>query len=179
MTSHDACTSRTSQVLTVAPLQRLKMEALIPAPGDCVVLSVIKLLNVQSIAPIEIVSCANSNFPLFSRSLLPKFVRKLCAKWAPKQLAPEHKAKCKGSALTIVVLLFLHIKKSFSANVSVLRMTERRRWLSHSGSFQFHAAEFYDTRVQSWSHDIMSQLRRWISWKWLNTCCIRSNKSFH
>ena len=32
MTSHDACTSGTTRVLTVASLQRLKMEALIPAP---------------------------------------------------------------------------------------------------------------------------------------------------
>ena len=35
MMMHDACTSETSQVLTVASLQRLKMEALIPAPADC------------------------------------------------------------------------------------------------------------------------------------------------
>ena len=49
-----ACTSGTSRVLTVASLQQLKMEALIPAPADCEVRSVIKFLNVQSIAPIEI-----------------------------------------------------------------------------------------------------------------------------
>ena len=42
MMSHDACTSETSRVLTVASLQRLKMEALIPAPVDCEVRSVIK-----------------------------------------------------------------------------------------------------------------------------------------
>ena len=35
MTSYDACNSGTSRVLTVASLQRLKMEALIPAPADC------------------------------------------------------------------------------------------------------------------------------------------------
>ena len=34
-TSHDASTTWTSRVLTVASLQRLKMEALIPAPADC------------------------------------------------------------------------------------------------------------------------------------------------
>ena len=32
---HDACTSGTSRVLTLASLQRLKMEALIPASADC------------------------------------------------------------------------------------------------------------------------------------------------
>ena len=45
MTSHDACTSGTSRVLTVASLQRLKMEALIPAPADCEVRSVIKVFE--------------------------------------------------------------------------------------------------------------------------------------
>ena len=54
MTPHDARTSGTSQVLTVASLQRLKMEALIPAPADFEVRSVIKFLNAQRIAPIEI-----------------------------------------------------------------------------------------------------------------------------
>ena len=54
MTSHDACDCGTSPVLTVASLQRLKMEALIPAPADCEVWSMIKFLNAQSIAPFEI-----------------------------------------------------------------------------------------------------------------------------
>ena len=54
MTSHDACTSGTSRVPTVASLAILKMEALIPAPADCEVRSLIKFLNAQSIAPIEI-----------------------------------------------------------------------------------------------------------------------------
>ena len=46
-----ACTSR---VLTVTLLQWLKMGALIPAPADCEVQSMIKFLNAQSIAPIKI-----------------------------------------------------------------------------------------------------------------------------
>ena len=50
MTSHDACTSATSRVLTVASLQRLKTEILIPAPADCEVRSVLKVLNAQGIA---------------------------------------------------------------------------------------------------------------------------------
>ena len=49
ITSHGACTSGTSLVLTVASLQRLKMEALVPAPAG-----MIKRLNAQSIAQIEI-----------------------------------------------------------------------------------------------------------------------------
>ena len=54
MTSHDACTIRTFRVLTLASLQRLKLEALIPTPAGCEVRSVIKFLSAQSIAPIEI-----------------------------------------------------------------------------------------------------------------------------
>ena len=53
ITLHDACTSGTIQVLTVASLQRLKLEALIPASANYEVRSVIKFLNAQSIAPIE------------------------------------------------------------------------------------------------------------------------------
>ena len=53
--SHDASTScRTSRVLKVASLEQLKTEALIPAPAYCEVRSVIKFLNAQSLAPIEI-----------------------------------------------------------------------------------------------------------------------------
>ena len=54
MTLHNECTSETSRVLTVASLQRLKMEVFIPAPADCEVRSVINFLNAQDIAPIEI-----------------------------------------------------------------------------------------------------------------------------
>ena len=54
MSSHDSCTSGTSRVMTVASLQRLKLEAFIPASAYCEVRSVIKLFNAQSIALIEI-----------------------------------------------------------------------------------------------------------------------------
>ena len=50
----NTCTSGTSRVLTVESLQRLKVEALIPVPADSEVQSMIKLLNAQSIASIEI-----------------------------------------------------------------------------------------------------------------------------
>ena len=52
--SHDACTSGTSRVLTIASLQRLKLEALIPTPAGCKVWSVINFSIAQSTAPIEI-----------------------------------------------------------------------------------------------------------------------------
>ena len=54
LTSHVACTSGTSRVLTVASLQRLMMEALVPAPADCEVRSMTKFLNAQIIATIKI-----------------------------------------------------------------------------------------------------------------------------
>ena len=54
MTSHDGWASGTSQVLTVASLEQLKMEALIPAPANCEVWSVIKFLNAQNVELIEI-----------------------------------------------------------------------------------------------------------------------------
>jgi hypothetical protein len=57
-----ACTNGTSCVLTVAALQLLKMEALIPAPADCEVRSVIKFLNAQSIA--FTITELSSHFPL-------------------------------------------------------------------------------------------------------------------
>ena len=61
MTSNDTCTSGNSRVLTVAWLQRLQMETLIPAPADCEVRSMIKFSNAQSIAQIEFIgSCARS-----------------------------------------------------------------------------------------------------------------------
>ena len=54
MTSHDVFTSGTSRIIIVESLQRLKFETLILAPADWEVRPVIKLLNAQSIAPIEI-----------------------------------------------------------------------------------------------------------------------------
>ena len=54
MTLYDARINGTSGVLTVPSLQRLKVEALIPAPTDCEFRSEIKFLNLQSIAPLEI-----------------------------------------------------------------------------------------------------------------------------
>ena len=54
VTSHDTCTSGISRDLTVASWQLLKRETLISVPADCEVRSVMKFLNAQSIAPIEI-----------------------------------------------------------------------------------------------------------------------------
>ena len=52
--NQNKCLNIRGLVITVASLQRLKMEALIPTPADCELRSVIKFLNAQSIAPIKI-----------------------------------------------------------------------------------------------------------------------------
>ena len=54
MTCHGASTSGSLRVLTVSSLQRFNMEALIPAPADCEMWSMITSLNSQSIVPVEI-----------------------------------------------------------------------------------------------------------------------------
>ena len=50
VTSHDAFSTGTSRVFRVASVQRLKVEALIPAPTNCEMHSVMKFLNAQSTA---------------------------------------------------------------------------------------------------------------------------------
>ena len=133
MTSHDAYTNRTSRVITVASLQRLNLEALIPAPADCEVLSVIKFLNAQGIAPIEVHSYTSNHFSQISCSLLHKrfteqlLSRKLCARWVPKELIPEHKAQCIESVLKFWSIFSYTSINSCPVSASDFRMTERRR----------------------------------------------------
>ncbi|KAJ4426321.1 hypothetical protein ANN_27135 [Periplaneta americana] len=67
MSWHGACASGTARVLSVASLHWLKMDVPIPAPAEFEVRSVIKFLNAQGIAPIEIdrqlcqVTCPNQD----------------------------------------------------------------------------------------------------------------------
>ena len=121
MMSYDVCTSGTSRVLSVALLQRLNMEALIPALSDCEVRSMIKVLNAQRIAPNEI-------------------HRKLCQVYGHTRLDGQH-ISCKNSAgrcLIIihrisrtsrpVISIFSYTSRnSCPVSVSVFRMTKRRR----------------------------------------------------
>ena len=123
---YDACTSGTYRVLTVASLHRLKMEAFILAPADCEVRFVIKFLNAQSIAPIEILRqlCKKS----FSAPCCTKLSQITCGSQnctqygRPKQLTPEHKAKRMESALTTGSIFSYTSRYSCSVNVSVYRM---------------------------------------------------------
>ena len=153
MTSHDACTSRTSWVLTVASLQRLKMGALIPAPADCEVRSLIKFLNAQSIAPIEI-------------------HRQLCQIYGHSRLHGQH-ISCRfslGSCLMIIhpiartprpviFILSYTSRNSCPVSVSVFRMTGRRRWMSQWLQSRRQTSMTQDTKINPmvWQ---MSQFRR-------------------
>ena len=140
MTSHDAYTSGTFRVLTVASLQRLKMEALIPASADCEVRSVIKFLNVQSIAPIEI-------------------HHQLCQVYGHTRLDSQH-ISCRSSAgrcLIIihpitrtsrpVIFIFCYTSKnSCPVSVRVFRMTGGD--VCHSGSNRrWQTSMTYDTEI--------------------------------
>ena len=132
MTSHDSCISGTSRDITVASLQRLKMEALIPAPADCKVRSVIKFSNTQSIAGIEI-HC------------------QLCQVYGHTRLDGQHISwrSSAGRCLIIihtiartsrpVISIFSYTSRnSCTVSIRVFRMTERERWVSQW--FQSQAA---------------------------------------
>ena len=133
-TSHDACTSGTSRVLTVASLQRLKMKALIPAPSDCEVWSVIKFLNTQNIAPVKIHRqlCQQSfpaGFPLLvaqnchGEHVVQRIVHQVVAKATDTRT----QRKRMESSLTILWFIFSYTSKNYCpVSVSVFRITERR-----------------------------------------------------
>ena len=147
MTSQDICTSGTSRVLTVASLQRLKMEALIPAPTECEVQFLIKFLNAQSIASIEIYQ--------------------LCQIYGHTRLDGQH-ISCRssvGRCLNIIhpiartsrplISTFSSTSRNFClVSVSFSEWQERRRWASQW--FQSQAAEFYDTGYKSRSHGMIN-----------------------
>ena len=92
MTSLVACSSGTSRVLIVASLQRLKMEALIPALADCETRSCIKFLNAQSIAPIEI-------------------HRQLCLVYGQTRLEGQH-ISCRSSAGRCLIIIHPIVRTS-------------------------------------------------------------------
>ena len=98
----------------------MKKEALIPAPADCEMRSVIKILNEKSIAPIEIHRqlCQQSfpadHFPFLvvqnchGVPVVQKIVGQVGAK------STDTRTQSKATALTIVVQLFLSLKRFLS-----------------------------------------------------------------
>ena len=131
MTLHDACTSATSRILTVASLQRLAMEALIPAPVDCEVRSMIRFLNAKTIA-----SCTRSMDTQASRSthILQEFSRDVL----------NHDPPYSPDLVPSDFHLFLQLRKFLSGQRQRFQ-NDRPRWVSQ-------VADFYDAGYKSWSH---------------------------
>ena len=84
MTSHEVCTSRTSQVLTVASLQRLKMEALIPPPAE-----------LWSAVCDEVFECTEHSADQNSSSPVPAVISRIfSAPWCTKLLRSTCSGNC-------------------------------------------------------------------------------------
>ena len=112
MTSHDTFTSETSQVVTVASLQQLKMTVLIPAPADSECTEHSTDRNSSSAVPGLWPHTARR-----STHLLQEFCCEVFNHHPPfsPDLAPSD------------FHLFLHLKKFLLVSVGVFRMTEKRR----------------------------------------------------
>ena len=144
MTSHDACTSGTSRVLTVASLQRLKIEAPTAVPTDCEreVQSMITFLNAQHNPDRHLSSAVPGLRPHTARwrtYLLQEFG------WEVFNHHPLYSPDLAPSDFHI----FLHLKK-FLFGQRQRFQNDRWRWVSQW--FQTQAAEFHDTGYKSWSH---------------------------
>ena len=113
MTSHDACNSGTSRVLTITSLWWLKMEAFIPPLADCEVLSVLSILNAQIRAPIAIhLQLSQQSIPAACCTKLPLSIccSENCApSGCQSKLTQEQKAKRMESTLIILEHLFFFI----------------------------------------------------------------------
>ena len=153
MTSHDTCTSGYSRVLTVALLQRLKMETLIPALADCEVRSVIKFLNTRNLAPIEI----HRQLCQVYGQTRPDGQRISCRSSVGRCLIFIHPI---GRISRPVISIFSRTSKN-SYPVSVSRMTERRWWVHSGSNARRQTSLTQDTKVgpSVWQ---LSQFRWWI-----------------
>ena len=148
MTSHDTCTE--------ASLQRFKMEALNPTPADCEVRSVIKFLNAQSIAPIEIHrQLCQQSFPADFPLLVAQnchgvpVVEKIVHQVGAKATDTRTHSKAHGVSIDneIVVHISLHLKK-FLYGQRQRFQNDREAEMSVTLCFQSQAADFYETGIQ-------------------------------
>ena len=162
MMKHDACTSGTSRVPTEASLQWFKVESLIPAPADCEVRFLIKILNAQSVAPIEIHRplCQQSfpaDFPLLvAQNCHGAFVlRKIVRQVGAEETDTRTKTNAHGrvSIENIVVHLFLHLNKFLPSQRKHFQ-NDREVETNVTQWFQSQAADFYNTGYKSWSHNM-------------------------
>ena len=135
--SHDSCSTGTFRVLTLASLQRMKLEALIPAPSDGEVRSIIKFLNAESIVPIEVHRqlCQQISHSLLHKILTEYLLfRKLCPQMGAKATDTRTQSKALGVSIDKQLWsIFSYATRNYCPiNVSVSRMTERRRSVSHN-----------------------------------------------
>ena len=140
MKSHDTCISRNFLVHTVASLERLKKEALIPAPADYEVGSLIKFLKNKrrGMLSADVVLLHDNSRPHTVRrsTYLQEFGWEVFIHppYSP-DLAPSNFHP------------FLHLKKLLSSQLQRLQ-NDRRTEMSVTQWFQSQAADFYDTRTQ-------------------------------
>ena len=137
MMPHDTCISR---VFTVALLQRLKMEALIPAPADCEVRSSIKFLkNKQRGMPNAGVVLLHDNSRPHADRRSTHFLQEFS--WEVFNHPPYSPdlAPCGFH-------IFLHLEK-FLSGESQRFHNDRGEDDCHIG-FQSQTADFYDTGIQ-------------------------------
>ena len=143
----------------------VEMEVLVSTPTNCEVQSVIKIFeftehsaernsspSVPAVISLSMPNKIVTEHPLFW---------KLCARWVPKQMTPEHKAKRVESELTIVVHLFLNLKTFLSGQ----RQRFQNDRVSHS-DFNFRQQTSTTHGYISW-YTIwqINQLWMWIYWK--------------
>ena len=172
-TSHDACNSRTSHVLTIASLQRLKMEALIPTPADREVWSAIKVFEIKEhSADLNPSSAVSGLWPHTTRQsthLLQEFSWQVVNHHPPysSDLAPND------------FHLFFDTSEISVRSASVFSKWQRegdecRGGSKPSGSLLRHRIQKLIPRCDKCLNSECEYVE-----KYLNTCCICSNKSFH
>ena len=141
--SHNACTSGTFRVLTVASLQRLKVKALTPTR------------RLWSVVCDKVSECTDHSADQNSSSV--------CQVYGHTWLDGQH-ISCRslaGRCLIIhptsrtsrpVISIFSYTSRnSYPVSVRIFIMT-MRRWMSRW--FQSQAANFLDTGYKSWSDDM-------------------------
>ena len=118
------------------------MEALFPAPSEYEVRSVIKFLNAQSIASIEI-----HRQHVYGHTRLNG--QHISCRSSARRCLIIYRFIARTSRPVISIFSYTS-RNSCPVNISVFIMTERRRWVPHW--FQSQAVDFYDTGYKRWSH---------------------------
>ena len=132
------CTGGTSQVVTIGSLQRLQMEALIPAPADCEIRLIIKFLNAQ---------CADRNSSAVLRLWLHAARRSahLLQKFAWEMF--NHDPPYSPDLAPSDFHLFLHLKKFLSGQRQ--RFQNDREAEMSVTVVPIQAEDLYDTGYKS------------------------------